>query len=228
MDAASDPRPPGLFEDRIWTVPNLISLARLACVPWFLWLLFAQGDRWGAALVWGAVGATDWLDGWWARRFGSVSELGKLLDPTADRVALIVGVFAVGLDGSVPWWLVIAAGLREVLVAGAALALGALGARRIDVTWWGKCATFGLYCSFPLLLAGVSDVAAAGGFRVAGWVFAAPSLVLSYFSAVQYVPLSRRALREGRAARADRSDGPESPDADAVCEPPRDWPVRSE
>ncbi len=193
---------PGLFEDRILTVPNLISLARLACIPWFLWLLFSQHDRWGAALVWGAVGATDWADGWWARRFDAVSEMGKLIDPVTDRVVLIVGVVAVGIDGSVPWWLVMVAGLREGLVAAAALVLGALGARRIEVTWWGKCATFGLYFSFPLLLAGASTIAGAGGFRVAGWICAVPSLVYSYLSAVQYVPKGLEALRDGRTARS--------------------------
>ena len=98
---------PNTGEDRILTVPNLISAARLACIPWFLWLLFSSGDRWGAALLWGALGATDWVDGWWARRFNSVSKVGKLLDPITDRAVLLVGVMAVGIDGSVPWWLVI-------------------------------------------------------------------------------------------------------------------------
>ncbi|MGI9646324.1 MAG: CDP-alcohol phosphatidyltransferase family protein, partial [Ilumatobacteraceae bacterium] len=81
MTEESEERQLGVFEDRILTVPNLISLARLACIPWFLWLLFAQEDRFGAALLWAAVGLTDWVDGWWARRFDVVSELGKLIDP---------------------------------------------------------------------------------------------------------------------------------------------------
>lgn len=192
---------PGIFEDRILTVPNVISLARLACIPWFLWLLFSQEDRFGAALVWAGVGLTDWVDGWWARRFDVVSELGKLLDPITDRAVLIVCVLAVGIDGAVPWWLVIATFAREVLVAIAALVLGALGARRIDVTWWGKCATFALYFAFPSLLAGASDNASADFFLWFGWVCAIPGLVYSYLSAAQYIPLARTALRDGRAAR---------------------------
>ena len=199
--ASSEPASPGVFQDRIVTVPNLISLARIACIPWFWWLLFGAGDRWGAALLWGALGATDWIDGWWARRFGSVSELGKLLDPVSDRAVLIVAVFAVGIDGSAPWWLVAVTLLREVLVALAALVLGALGAAPPEVTWWGKCATFGLYFAFPLLLAGASEIAAADGFRVAGWVCAAPSLVYSYLSAGQYAPLGLEALRQARAGK---------------------------
>ncbi len=190
---------PRTGEDRILTIPNLISAARLFCVPWFLWLLFGAEDRWAAAILWGALGATDWVDGWWARLFNSVSRVGKLLDPITDRAVLFVGVIAVGIDGSVPWWLVILALVREGLVAIVGAVLLLLGAKPIDVTWWGKCATFGLYICFPLLLAGASDLAVADGFMIAGWVCAVPSLVYSYLSAVQYIPLGRESLRRGRA-----------------------------
>lgn len=200
-------RQKGVFEDRILTVPNLISLVRLACIPVFLWLLFGREDRYAAAWLWGVVGATDWVDGWWARRFDVVSEFGKLIDPVTDRAVLITGIFAVGIDGSVPWWLVILTLAREVLVALAGLALGALGARRIDVTWWGKCATFGLYFAFPFLLAGASDVGVADWFRAAGWICAVPSLIFSYLSAAQYIPLGLTALREGRLDRAEDAAG---------------------
>ena len=188
----------GVFQDRIVTVPNLLSLLRLACIPVFLWLLFSADDRWAAAWLWGAVGATDWVDGWWARKFDAVSELGKLLDPVTDRAVLIVGIAAVGIEGSVPLWLVILALAREVIVAVAGLVLGALGARRIEVTWWGKCATFGLYFSFAFLLAGASDVGVADLFWWAGWICAVVSLLYSYLSATQYIPLGIEALRLGR------------------------------
>ena len=94
MESGDGPRERqvGIFEDRIFTVPNLISLGRLACVPVFLWLLLDQGDRWAAAWLWGFVGATDWVDGWWARKFDVVSELGKLIDPLTDRVSLILSL----------------------------------------------------------------------------------------------------------------------------------------
>ncbi|MEZ5168000.1 MAG: CDP-alcohol phosphatidyltransferase family protein [Acidimicrobiales bacterium] len=195
-------RQKGVFEDRILTVPNGISLVRLACIPIFLWLLFGSDDRYAAAWLWGVLGATDWVDGWWARRFDVVSEFGKLIDPVTDRAVLIVGILAVGIDGSVPWWLVALTLAREGLVALAGVVLGALGGRRIDVTWWGKCATFGLYFAFPFLLAGASDVGIADWFRWAGWICAVPSLVYSYLSAAQYVPLGLTALREGRLDRA--------------------------
>ena len=98
-DQPARPRQLGVFEDRIVTVPNLISLVRLGCIPVFLWLLFSLDDRFSAALLWGVVGATDWVDGWWARRFDVVSEFGKLIDPVTDRAVLIVGILAVGIDG---------------------------------------------------------------------------------------------------------------------------------
>lgn len=186
-------------QKRVCTVPNFISLTRILFVPLFCWMLFISKDRWGAALLWGALGATDWVDGWWARRFNAVSELGKLLDPLADRVILIVGVASVGVDAAVPWWLVVATLVREVSIAVASVLLYAQGVQRIDVLWWGKCASFGLYFAFPLLLGGASTIAAAEVFRLAGWVCAVPSLVLSYFSAGQYVPLGMKALREARS-----------------------------
>ena len=80
--------------DGVWTLPNLITLTRLGCIPWFLWLLFDAENRTDAALLLGALGATDWVDGWIARRFDQVSEVGKLLDPTADRLLLVVALVA--------------------------------------------------------------------------------------------------------------------------------------
>ena len=103
----------------------------------------------GRGLAVGAIGATDWVDGWWARKFDVISEFGKFVDPLTDRVALIVPIFAIAIEGVVPWWLVIVTLAREGLVALAGLALSAMGGRRIDVTWWGKVATFGLYFASP-------------------------------------------------------------------------------
>ena len=91
-----------LGEDRILTIPNLLSLIRLACVPLFLWLLFGRDNRYGAAWLLAGLGATDWVDGYIARRFNQVSTLGKILDPAADRILLGVGVVAILIDGSVP------------------------------------------------------------------------------------------------------------------------------
>ncbi len=186
---------------RILTWPNLVTLVRLACIPVFLWLLFGRDDRLAAALLLAFIGATDWVDGYLARRLAQVSELGKLLDPTVDRLVMLVGVSAILVDGSVPLVVAVVTLAREGTVALLALVMGALGARRIDVTWWGKTGTFFLMFAFPLFLGGESDTALDTPFMVLAWLFVVPGLTISLYSAAQYVPLARRALRDGRAAR---------------------------
>ena len=187
---------------RPWTVPNLISLARLCCLPWFVWLVFGAEDRWGAALLLGVLGATDWVDGWVARRFDQVSELGKILDPTADRLLLLVALVVMIVDGSLPLWVAAVALFREAVVSVAALVLGALGARKIDVTWWGKTGTFLMMFAVPCFLASHSDIAAADAFGVAAWLFVVTGLPIHYWSALGYIPQAFAAVREGRAGRA--------------------------
>jgi cardiolipin synthase (CMP-forming) len=183
----------------VLTLPNLITFARLACLPVFLWLLFGREDRAAAAALLAVLGITDWVDGYLARRMGQVSELGKILDPVADRLLLVVGAGGILIDGSVPTWFAVIVLVRETLVGGATIVLAALGARRIDVTWFGKAGTFGLMIAFPLFLASHSDLSWADAAGVLAWVAGIPGLALSLYAAALYVPIARRALREGRA-----------------------------
>ena len=183
-------------------MPNAITVIRLACIPLFLVLLFGRDDRVAAAWLLAGLGASDWIDGYIARRWNQESEIGKLLDPTADRLMFLVAITAMIIDESVAVWFAVAVLAREGLVAVAALVLGALGARRIDVTWWGKTATFGLMFAFPLFLVGHADVTGADLWVALGWAIGIPSLVISYYAAAEYVPLARTALVEGRAARS--------------------------
>jgi cardiolipin synthase len=187
------------FARQVLTLPNLITLARLACLPVFLWLLFGKEDRAAAAALLAVLGITDWVDGYLARHLGQVSELGKILDPVADRLLFIVGAGGILVDGSVPTWFAVIVLVRETLVGGATLVLAALGARRIDVTWFGKAGTFGLMIAFPLFLASHSDLSWADTAGVLAWVAGIPGLALSLYAAVIYIPIARRALREGRA-----------------------------
>ena len=190
-------------EDRILTIPNVISVVRLLCVPVFLWLLFAQDNRIGAAWLLAVLGATDWVDGYIARHYDQTSNLGKILDPVADRVLLIVGVLAIAIDGSVPIVIAVLSLVREGLVAIAVVVLAALGARRIDVTWYGKCGTFLVMVAFPLFLLGNADAGAWSTFgEVVAWMCVVPGLIIGYIALYQYVPLGLQALKEGRAARA--------------------------
>jgi cardiolipin synthase len=190
----------------LFTIPNAITLARLACLPLFLYLLFGRDDRSSAAWLLAAIGATDWLDGYLARRLNQVSTFGKVLDPTADRLVFLVGAVALLIDGSVPKWFAIATLVREGFVAIVALVLAAAGARRIDVTYVGKCATLGLLMAYPLFLAGESDIFFHSPGRVAAWVIGVPSLLLSYYAAAGYAPLARAAL-DSRRDRTAPSHG---------------------
>lgn len=201
MDGGSDGSPLTGWAG-VLTVPNLVSIARLGCIPWFIWLLFGAEDRMWAALLLGGLGATDWVDGWAARRLGQVSELGKVLDPTADRLLLLVAVPCLLVDGTIPGWFALTVLVREVLVGAATLVLAALGARRIDVSWWGKTGTFALLWAVPCFLAGESRVPVDEAFTVMAWVFGLPGLAIAWWAAFGYLPVARRALVEGRSDRA--------------------------
>jgi cardiolipin synthase len=192
---------PVVGEDRILTVPNVVSVARLLCVPVFLWLLFDQHKRAEAAFLLGALGATDFVDGYIARHFNQVSTVGKVLDPTADRILLIVGVAAILIDGAVPAWVAWATLVREFLVAGAFIVLAAMGARRIDVQWVGKAGTFALMFAFPFfLMAHDPDFALRDLAEVLAWGCVIPGLILSWYAAITYVPMARQALKERQLA----------------------------
>jgi cardiolipin synthase len=195
---------PGLdpLESRILTVPNLITVVRLACLPIFVWLLLDEQNRAAASVLLGALGATDWVDGYIARRFNQTSTLGKILDPVADRLLFFTALVAILIDGSAPSWVCWAVLLREVVISAATLVLAALGARRIDVTRAGKTGTFLLMFAFPAFVAGASTFWWAPISADLAWLFVVPGLVCSYWAAAMYVPIGRRALREGREARA--------------------------
>jgi cardiolipin synthase (CMP-forming) len=186
---------------RIVTIPNVISLARLACAPVFLWLL-VDDELLAAAALLAVLGASDWVDGWIARHFDQGSDLGKVLDPVADRILLLVAAVALLVQGSAPVVVGVLVLVREVVISVAVLALAAAGARRIDVQWVGKAGTLALMFAFPLFL--LADAVSGAGHDaalVAAWIMAVSGLALSYYAAVTYVPLARAALREGRSAQ---------------------------
>jgi cardiolipin synthase (CMP-forming) len=184
---------------RVVTIPNVISVLRLACVPLFVWLL-ADDQLIEAAALLAVLGATDWVDGWIARHFDQGSELGKVLDPVADRILLITAGIALVVQGSVPLVVGILVLAREVLVSGAVLLLAAMGARRIDVQWAGKAGTLSVMFAFPLFL-WADGIGSGTGYDLvlaAAWFFAVVGLVLGWSVLLQYLPLAREALREGR------------------------------
>jgi cardiolipin synthase len=201
--ATPDPEPVvevGL--DRVVTVPNAITAVRLACVPLFLWLLFGAGRQTAAAVLLGALGATDWVDGFVARRYHQVSTVGKVLDPVADRVLVVTAVVAVTVHGAVPVWFGAATLAREVVVSIAVLLLASLGATRIDVLWVGKAGTFALMFAYPAFLLSYGNADWQVPFRAFAWVSGLGGLALAWVAAASYVPVARAALVRGRRARA--------------------------
>lgn len=192
-----------LSSRRYLTLPNAFTLLRLCCIPLFLWFLFSRDDRAAAALLLGGLGATDWVDGWLARTFHQTSEFGKKFDPTADRLLFIVGIGGIIIDGAAPLWFCWLVIIREVVVGVTiATATIAFGMTRFDVTWWGKTATFLLMFAFPGFLLGASDISVASLFQVASWLLGIPGVILSYYTAIAYVPMIRESLREGRIRRS--------------------------
>lgn len=189
--------------DTLWTIPNLFTFLRLLCLPLFVWLLFGPENRQAAAWLLGALGATDWVDGYLARRLGQTSEFGKKFDPTVDRLLFVVAIVAIMIDGSMPVWFGIAVLTREVLVGGTvAIATVFFGMERFDVTWWGKTATFLLMFAVPGFLMGQSSIPIADAFTVAAWVLGIPGLILSYYTGFQYIPTIRDSVASGRAHRS--------------------------
>jgi cardiolipin synthase len=187
--------------DRILTAPNVITLVRLLCIPLFLWLLFGAHRQTAAAVLLAVLGATDWVDGYVARRYGQVSTFGKVLDPTADRILVGTAVISIMVYGAVPLWFGLATIAREVLVSAMVVLLAALGAARIDVLWVGKAGTFGLMFAYPTFLLGDGTAGWQEPIRIIGWVTGLVGLALAWWAAGSYIGPARRALREGRAAR---------------------------
>jgi cardiolipin synthase len=189
--------------DGLWTIPNAFTLLRLLLLPVFLYVLFGLENRAAAAWMLGGLGATDWVDGYLARRLGQVSEFGKVFDPTVDRLLFLVATTAIIIDGSIPLWFALAVLAREVLV-GLMMAIATLVYKmpRIDVTFLGKLATFLLMFSVPGFLMGNSDIAGAEGFEIAAWILGIPGLILSYWTGIAYIPLVRRAVADGPASRS--------------------------
>jgi len=182
---------------RVWTVPNVLSLLRLAGVPLFLyWALITEQDG-RAILLLMAAGASDFLDGYIARRYNSFTRLGQLLDPLADRLYILATLLAlVARDGLPLWW---ALGLigRDLLLAACLPVLRKHGYGPLEVTFLGKAATFNLLYAFPMLLAALpsNEGLLADVFRPMGWAFATWGSLLYLWTGVLYVVQVRRLSR---------------------------------
>jgi cardiolipin synthase (CMP-forming) len=190
--------PPGdELPDRVLTIPNLISLARLAGVPVFLWLVLGvhkpAGDWWAVGLLI-AAGASDWLDGKIARALNQQSRLGQMLDPAADRLYIVATIVALAVRAIIPWWLVGLLAARELLMAAVLAVLRRRGWGALAVSFVGKAATLCLLYAFPLLFLGSHVAVYAETARVAGWTFVIWGSALYWWAALLYVVQARRLL----------------------------------
>lgn len=187
--------------DRILTVPNLLSVLRLAGVPLFLYLLLVpRADGWALAVL-VAGGITDWADGKLARLLGQYSRLGAVLDPAVDRLYILAALVALGVRGIVPWWVVAVLVGRDLVLAACLPVLRARGYAPFPVTYLGKGATFLLLYAFPLLLLGQGTGAFAELARPFGYAFAAWGTALYLYSGVLYLAQFALVLRAPAARR---------------------------
>lgn len=185
--------------NRIWTVPNALSLLRLLGVPLFFWLILAEYDWWALAVLM-IAGFTDYLDGKLARMLGQTSKLGQMLDPAADRLYILATILALAMRDTIPWWLVWILLARELFI----LCLGPILQRHRlplpPVSFIGKSATFNLIYAFPLVLLGEQAGAVGGVARPLGWAFVWWGTALYWVAGIMYAVQVRQMVRDSRDA----------------------------
>ena len=179
---------------QLWTVPNLVTAMRLGCIPVFCWLLFGLDSRLAAGILLGALGASDFVDGFLARRLDQATELGAILDPVSDRCMFFAAVISMLVSGDVALWFGIVALVREFGLSVGTLVLAGRRVGWLGVNAWGKAGSFGLMFAFPMFLLGRADIPGAGGWTIAGWVWGIPSLAIAWYGAYLYVLAGRAAL----------------------------------
>jgi CDP-diacylglycerol--glycerol-3-phosphate 3-phosphatidyltransferase len=209
--------PSAELSHRIWTVPNVLSMLRLAGVPVFLyWVLVTEQDG-RAILLLMAAGASDYFDGLIARKYGLFTRLGQLLDPAADRLYILATLLALVWRDGLPWeWAAVLIG-RDAVLSLCLPVLRKHGYGPLPVHFLGKAATFNLLYAFPMLLAALPRGEADGllgdesllatVFRPLGWAFATWGSVLYLWAGVLYVVQVRQVVRLTRSGPATEGAG---------------------
>ena len=201
-----EPVGPAASLDRIATLPNLLSLVRILLIPVFVGLLLHHGTEAAGLVLLGAVVATDWVDGYIARHTGQVSNLGKLLDPVADRLAVAAALVALVVRDAFPLWAALLVISRDALILLVGVVLIVSYRIRLDVRWVGKAGTFGLMCAIPLVAWGHFGLVFHGFTRIFGWMVFVPAIALYYLATAAYAVDVVRALRVARQ-RIDHDPG---------------------
>jgi cardiolipin synthase len=176
------------------TVPNALSLARIVAIPVFCWLSVNERTRLWGILLFAVVVSTDWIDGYVARRTGQVTELGRILDPVADRLAIAAGLVTFVLSGIFPFWAALLILVRDVavLLGGAAVLWGK--DIRVEVRWIGKIATASLMVAITWIAWGNAEGPLGEVLLVGGWLAFVVGVVEYYVAAGLYAIDVRDAL----------------------------------
>ena len=191
---------------QVLTIPNIVSIIRLAGVPLFLWLILVpEADGW-ALLVLMLSGISDYADGYLARRLNQTSKLGAILDPVADRLYILSTVVGLAVRDIIPWWLAILLPARDLFLWGLVPFLRTRGYSALPVHVLGKAATANLLYAFPLLLLGDGTGLLATLAKVFGWAFAIWGTGLYWWAGFLYAWQVRKLLAD-HDRRAPRLDG---------------------
>ncbi|MCU7825814.1 CDP-diacylglycerol--glycerol-3-phosphate 3-phosphatidyltransferase [Kitasatospora sp. DSM 101779] len=191
--------------DRVLTIPNLLSMARLVGVPIFLWLILwpvfggPENDGW-AIVVLMLSGVSDYLDGKLARRWGQVSRLGQILDPAADRLYVLSTLVGLTWREILPLWVTIVLLARELFIGSLLPILNRHGYGPLQVSFLGKAATFNLMYAFPLLLLGNGESWLATVAEPVSWAFIWWGTVLYWWAGILYAVQARQLVRADRTA----------------------------
>ena len=181
---------------RVLTIPNVISIIRLAGVPLFLWLILVpEADGW-ALLVLFVSGVSDYADGYLARRLNQTSKVGEILDPVADRLYILSTVVGLAVRGIVPWWVAVILPARDAFLWCLVPFLRTRGYSSLPVHFLGKAATANLLYAFPLLLLGDGEGALPTLAKVFGWAFAIWGVALYWWAGLLYAWQVRKLIRE--------------------------------
>lgn len=195
----------GEVGSEIWTIPNILSMLRLALVPVFL-IFIVRGDYTISLIVLVVASLTDLLDGYLARRLGQVTRLGQLLDPAADRLYIFAALVGLAAQGLVPWWIVIVIVARDVFLLVLGVVLANHGFGPLPVHQLGKVATFALFFGLPVIMLGLAFPSVAVISQPIGWAITIWGAFLYWWAGIIYAIETARVIRIPRVADEPRSD----------------------
>ncbi len=201
VDESSESATPGAQDHShdVWTVANIVTVLRLVLVPFaFAVLINGHSDVAAFALYAGAA-STDWLDGQIARRTGTVTAIGKAIDPLVDRLLLASGVVGLYIVERIPGWLVLLLLARDLWMLYGAWRLERHH-MRMPVTFAGKTTTALLLAGFSLLILGLSPVTVAGVRCVPGTGLVYIGTALSVITAIDYTRRAHSMISTARSA----------------------------